>query len=44
MKKRHVILLISISLLLIISVSCASTVNCDAYGQTVTPIKTKNES
>ena len=33
MKKINLILLVSVILLLTTCVSCASTVNCDAYGQ-----------
>ena len=41
MKKYNLILLISLSILLTIVVSCASTVHCDAYGQVETPHKNK---
>ena len=42
MKKINLILLIT--LLLTISVSCASTVHCDAYGEIETIKKNENES
>ena len=44
MKKINLILLVSVILLLTTCVSCASTVNCDAYGQIETIKKNENES
>ena len=44
MKKRNLILLISVTLLLTTCISCASTVQCDAYGQIDTPKNIENKS